>query len=127
MPDVQTTLFSYGHVPVALRVTQGTETPEVTRIMGSHGIIEVTANSVILNAQQGVDKSPDYGLNGFPAALHAAYEKQWHAEHDLGLSEHLFEEPVVWHGPSWDDLHPHLVTAGSDQVQSGVAAAASRA
>lgn len=108
MPDVQTAIFSYGHVPVTLRVTQGTETPEVTRVLGSHGVIEVSANSVILTAQQGVDRSPDYGLNGWPAAMHAVYEKQWHAEHDAEFAEHLVDEPVVWHGPSWDDLRPHL-------------------
>ncbi len=108
MPDVQMTTFTYGHVPVSVRLTIGTETPEVTRVMGSHGIIEVTNNSVILTPQLGIDRSPDYGLNGWPAAMHAAYEKQWHAEHDPELDAHPLDEVSVWHGPSWDDLHPHL-------------------
>ncbi len=108
MPDVQMTTFSYGHVPVSVRLTLGTETPEVTRVMGSHGILEVTNNSVILTPQLGIDRSPDYGLNGWPAAMHAAYEKQWHAEHDPELDAHPLEEVTVWHGPNWDDLHPHL-------------------
>jgi predicted dehydrogenase len=108
MPDVQTTTFTYGHVPVSVRLTLGTETPEVTRVLGSKGILEVTNNSVILTPQLGIDRSPDYGLNGWPAALHAAYEKQWHAEHDPMLAAHPLDEVTVWHGPSWDDLHPHL-------------------
>jgi len=108
MPDVQTTTFSYGQVPVGVRLTLGTETPEVTRFLGSHGILEVSNNSVILTPQTGMDRSPDYSLNGFPAAQHAAYETQWHAEHDGDPATHLVEEPTVWHGPTWDDLHPHL-------------------
>jgi predicted dehydrogenase len=108
MPDVQTTAFTYGTVPVSIRLTLGTETPEVTRVLGSKGILEVSNSSVILTPQLGVDRSPDYGLNGWPAAMHAAYEKQWHAEHDPELAAHILEETSVWHGPSWDDLHPHL-------------------
>ncbi len=108
MPDVQMTTFRYGQIPVSVRLTLGTSTPEVTRILGSRGILEVTDNSVILSPQTGMDRSPDYGLNGFPAELHAAYEKQWHAEHDAELALHVFDETSVWHGTSWDDLHPHL-------------------
>ena len=108
MPDVQTTTFTYGHVPVSIRLTLGTETPEVTRVLGSKGILEVSNQAVTFTPQLGVDRSPDYGLNGWPAAMHAAYEKQWHAEHDPFLAAHVLEETTVWHGPSWDDLHPHL-------------------
>ncbi len=108
MPDVQTTTFRYGKVPVQVRLTLGTGTPEVTRILGPKGIIEVTDNTVIYTPEQGVDDSPDYGLNGFPAAMHAEYEKQWHAEHDPMLKMHPLEETARWHGASWDDLRPHL-------------------
>ncbi|HEY0797033.1 MAG TPA: Gfo/Idh/MocA family oxidoreductase [Acidisarcina sp.] len=108
MPDVQTSTFMYGQVPVSIRLTQGTETPEVTRILGSKGILEVSGNSVILTPQLGVDRGPDYGLNGFPAAMKAAYLELWHAEHDPELASHALEDPTVWHGTSWDDLHPHL-------------------
>jgi predicted dehydrogenase len=110
MPDMMVTSFAYGAVPVTVRLTLGTETPEMTRVMGPKGIIEVTDNSVRLIPQLGVDRSPDYGINGFPAAMHAAYEKQWHAEHDAFLKEHVLEETMVWHGPSWDNLAPHLAT-----------------
>ena len=48
MPDVMNTLFQYGPLNVSVRLTQGTETPEVTRFLGSHGVLEVSANSVIL-------------------------------------------------------------------------------
>lgn len=108
MPDLQVTTFRYGEVPVSVRLTLGTETPEMTRLMGPKGTIEVTANSVIYTPQLGVDRSPDYGLNGFPSAMHARYERQWHAEHDPLLAAHALDETTVWRGPSWDDLKPHV-------------------
>jgi predicted dehydrogenase len=108
MPDVQTTTFVYGKVPVSVRLTQGTETPEITRLLGSHGVLEVSSNSVILIPQTGLERSPDYGLNGFTAEQKAAFLAKWHAEHDAELAAHPEKEPTVWHGPSWDDLRPHL-------------------
>ena len=108
MPDLMTTMFMYGKVPVTVRLTQGTEFAETTRIMGPHGIIEVQANTVTLRPQQGVDRSPDYGLNGFPSAMHAAYEQQWHAEHDADVAAHPFNEIQEWQGTNWDDQKPHL-------------------
>jgi predicted dehydrogenase len=108
MPDVQTTAFLYGRVPISVRLSLVTETPEVTRVMGSHGILELTESSLRLTPQLGVDTSPDYGLNGWPAAMHAAYEKKWHAEHDPELEAHILAETRMWHGASWDDFRPHL-------------------
>ena len=108
MPDLMTTMFMYGKVPVTVRLTQGTEFAETTRIMGPHGYSDVQANTVTLHPQLGVDRSPDYGLNGFPAAMHAAYEKGWHAEHDAEVNAHPFTDTQQWLGPNWDDQKPHL-------------------
>ena len=108
MPDLQVTTFLYGDVPVTVRLTLGTETPEVTRIMGPGGIVEVTDNTCILHPETGTDSSPDYGINGFPAAMHAAYEKQWHAEHAAELAANRLAPLQTWHGASWDDHAPHL-------------------
>lgn len=108
MPDLQVTTFVYGQVPVTVRLTQETETPEVTRLMGPKGIIELSNSSVTYIPQSGLDSSPDYGLNGFPAAMRAAYEKQWHAEHDAELEKYALPDITVWRGPSWDDVKPHL-------------------
>src|SRR5271163_3878091 len=41
-PDVHPVLFEYGNIPVYMRLTLGTETAEVTRFMGSKGIIELS-------------------------------------------------------------------------------------
>jgi hypothetical protein len=53
MPDVQATLFEYGDIPVYLRLTLGTETPEVYRFLGAKGILEVTEKSVTYIPQSG--------------------------------------------------------------------------
>ena len=108
MPDLQVTTFTYGKVPVTVRLTLGTETPEVTRILAPHGVIEVSNSAVTLTRQLGTDRSPDYGINGFPAAMHAAYEKQWHREHDQELAQQPLNEVEVWSGPTWDAQAPHL-------------------
>src|SRR5438445_13671008 len=42
MPDVHSTLFEYGNIPVYMRLNLGTETPEIYRFMGSKGILELT-------------------------------------------------------------------------------------
>lgn len=113
MPDMMVTQFEYGSVPVTVRLTLGTETPEMTRIMGPKGIIEVTNETVHQTRvipQIGMDRSPAYGINGFPAAMRAEYIKQWTAEHEGFLKEHPLDETMAWSGPSWDDLRPHLVS-----------------
>jgi predicted dehydrogenase len=107
-PDLQVTVFQYGHIPVTVRLTQETETPEVTRLMGFKGVIELSNSAVTYIPQSGLDTSPNYGLNGFPTAMRAAYEKQWHAEHDAEIAKYALPDVSVWHGPSWDDLKPHL-------------------
>ena len=109
--DLMVTSFEYGNVPVTVRLTLGTETPEVTRVMGPKGVIEISnTNTVTLIPELGVDPSPAYGINGFPATMHAEYEKQWHAEHDAFLAEHPLDDTMAWKGPSWDELRPHLAT-----------------
>src|SRR5207245_1664458 len=42
MPDVHAALFEYGNIPVFMRLNLGTETPEIVRIMGSKGYLEIT-------------------------------------------------------------------------------------
>jgi predicted dehydrogenase len=110
MPDLHTVLFSYGIVPVYVRLTLGTETPELTRFMGKKGIIELGEHSVNYIPQLGIDTAPSYYASGFPHAMRQAYEKQWHAEHDAPLGKEPLGEVVTYTGPSYDDVKPHLWT-----------------
>jgi predicted dehydrogenase len=110
MPDVHSTLFEYGDVPVYMRLNLGTETPEVYRFMGSKGILEVTEYSVSFTPQPGVDTSPSYYTNSFPHAMREAYFKQWHEEHDPPPGKEPAPESVSYRSVSWDELKPHLWT-----------------
>ena len=82
MPDVHSTLFEYGNIPVYLRLNLGTETPEIYCFMGSKGILELTEFSATYIPQPRVDLSPSYYASGFPKRMREAYFKQWHQEHD---------------------------------------------
>jgi predicted dehydrogenase len=110
MPDVHTTVFEYGNIPVSMRLNLGTETAEVVRIMGSKGYLEVTEFALTHVPQPGVDLAPSYYAYGFPKALRDEYFKQWHAEHDPKPGQEPLTESVTYRGQDYDDVKPHLWT-----------------
>ncbi|HKC17055.1 MAG TPA: Gfo/Idh/MocA family oxidoreductase [Steroidobacteraceae bacterium] len=107
-PDVHPVLFEYANVPVYMRLSLGTETTEVTRFMGSKGIIELTEFGVSYMPQAGVDLSPSYYAAAFPSRLRDAYYSQWHAEHDPKPGHEPAPESLSFKGNDYDDLRPHL-------------------
>ncbi len=108
MPDVQDTIFEYGHIPVSVRLTLTTETPEITRIMGTKGIVEISNSYVTYTPQLGINTSPSYYSQGFPAAMRKEYDREWAASNDPILAAHPLADVTVFRGPSWDGLRPHL-------------------
>jgi hypothetical protein len=108
MPDVQAVLFEYDNVPVYMRLSLGTESNEVTRFMGSKGIIELRGTSVTHIPQTGVDESPSYYTSSYPSRLRSAYVKQWHEEHDPAPDKEPTLETLSYSGDDYDDLRPHL-------------------
>lgn len=108
MPDVQSTVLQYGKIPVNVRLTLATDTPEITRIMGTHGVVEIANNSVTCIPQLGIDTSPSYYSQSYPDAMRSQYDREWHAKNDPILAAHPTPAPTVYRGPSWDDLGPHL-------------------
>jgi predicted dehydrogenase len=110
MPDVHATLFEYGNLPVYMRLTLGTETPEVYRFMGSKGILELSEYSLTYTPQPGVDLSPSYYAFGFPKAMREEYFKTWHEEHDPAPGKEPAPEGVTYRSVSWDEVKPHLWT-----------------
>ena len=108
MPDVQSTVLQYGKTPVNVRLTLATETPEITRIMGTKGVVEVSNNSVTFIPQLGIDTSPSYYSQSFPSALRAEYNREWYATNGPILAQHPLADVTVYRGSSWDDLRPHL-------------------
>lgn len=108
MPDVQTVLFDYHGVPVYVRLTLCSETPELARFMGPKGILEASGSYLRYLPQTGTDESPSYYAASFPQKLHAEYVSKWHAEHDLPPGKATVTDEPFYHGPDWDDVKPHL-------------------
>jgi predicted dehydrogenase len=108
MPDVHSVLFEYANVPVYMRLTLGTETSEVTRFMGSKGILELGRSGLSFSPQRGVDVSPSYYSSSFPKRLRIPYVEQWHQEHDPAPGQEPTDESLSFKGDNYDDLRPHL-------------------
>jgi len=107
-PDVHPVLFEYKNVPMYMRLTLGTETSEITRFMGSKGIIELNEFGVTHIPQAGVDLAPSYYANALPARLKNAYFTKWHEEHDPKPGQEPAPESVSYKGDDYDDLRPHM-------------------
>src|ERR1035438_2347302 len=108
MPDLQAAIFEYGTVPAYVRLTLGTETTEMTRLMGPKGMLEIRERDFTYTPQRGIDTAPSYYAQGFPAAMRKAYVKQWEDEHDPAPGHEFVADAVTYSGPSYDDLAPHL-------------------
>jgi predicted dehydrogenase len=108
MPDVHAVLFEYANVPVYMRLSLDTESAEVTRFMGSKGIIELTEFAVSYSPQPGIDLSPSYYSASFPSRLKVPFLAQWHQEHDPKPGREPAYESLSFRGDDYDDLRPHL-------------------
>lgn len=107
-PDVHNVLYEYGDLPVYMRLSLDTESAEVTRFMGSKGIIELTEFGVSYSPQSGEDDAPSYYAYSFPRKMREEYFRKWHEEHDSKPGQEPTPETVSYRGPSYDDLKPHL-------------------
>jgi len=107
-PDVHPVLFEYRNIPMYVRLTLGTETSEITRFMGSKGIIELAEFSVTHIPQAGVDLAPSYYCNALPARLKGPYFQKWHEENDPKPGQEPAPETTTFKGDDYDDLRPHM-------------------
>src|SRR3954453_15846385 len=108
MPDFHTVLFDYHGVPVYVRLDLGSATREIARFLGPKGVMEADGNSLRVFAQSGEDTEPSYYANGFPAALHSRYVKDWTEKHPRQFGREPLAADLVIKGPNWDDVKPHL-------------------
>jgi len=107
MPDVQLVQLQYGSIPVSARLTLTTNTPETTRVMGTHGVLEIVENTLTYTPQLGTDTGPSYYAGSFPRPAREQYEQEWHAKNDAAMRNPPFEETTTLHGPT-GDTRPHL-------------------
>jgi hypothetical protein len=64
MPDVHPVLSEYVSIPMYMRLTLGTESSEMTRYMGSKGILDLTEFGLTHTLQAGIDLAPNYYCYG---------------------------------------------------------------
>jgi len=107
-PDVHPVLFEYSGKPVYMRLTLGTETAEITRFMGSKGLLELTEFGLTHIPQTGEDLAPSYYCFGLPARLREPYFKKWHEEHDPKPGQEPAPMTTSFKGDDYDDYRPHL-------------------
>ena len=111
MPDVHAVVYYYGELPVYMRLNLGTEMPELYRIQGSKGVLEVTGSSLTFTPQTGKDAYPSYYTGSYPRAMREAYLEKWHQENDPKLGQATaMRETMSFSGPDFDDVRPHLWT-----------------
>jgi len=114
MPDVHSTVFYYGDLPVYMRLNLNAEMAETYRFQGPKGIVEVGEFGLNYSPQTGKDSGPSYYDAGFPHAMREAYEKKWHEENDPKLGHEAMPETVSFKGP---ELRRHAPTP--EDVLSG--------
>ena len=108
MPDLQVASFEYPGLIVSSRVTQDTESPSISRFMGSHGIVEIASGEVTCTPQPGIDLKPSYYDSSFPQAMRAAYEKQWHSANDANVAKVATSEKQTYSFLAEDITTRHL-------------------
>ncbi|MBV8834526.1 MAG: Gfo/Idh/MocA family oxidoreductase [Acidobacteriaceae bacterium] len=110
MPDFHAVLFDYHGIPVYVRLDLGSATPEIARFLGPKGVMEAQGTCLRIYRQTGEDDQPSYYSDSFPAEMRAQYVKQWHEQHPRKFGREPLTDNLVFDGPDWDDLKPHLET-----------------
>jgi hypothetical protein len=80
----------------------------MARYLGPKGVMETSGSQIRLLPQLGVDTSPSYYSDSFPAKMHQAYVSKWYAEHAVTPGREPISEDTVYKGNDWDDVRPHL-------------------
>jgi len=107
-PDVHSVLYDYPQFPVSIRLTLACDTPEVTRFLGTRGMLEISGDQLNLTTQDGLDHGPGWYYPSFPKPLREQYEKKWHEENDARLAKNG-TETIAFRAPTdYDDGHAHM-------------------
>jgi predicted dehydrogenase len=110
-PDCQFTLYEYPKFRVAILMTLDTEEPEMTRFLGTRGIITVygEGDRLTVTPQDGQDHEPCYYTTSYPRKMQQAYDKQWHAKHDPkpGMAK-VVEGESYECPPGYSEFREHL-------------------
>jgi predicted dehydrogenase len=108
VPDVHACVYDYPHFQVYMRVTLNTETPEVTRFMGTRGLLEIKDNELTYTPQDGKDHGPSFLSGTWPKRLRAEYLAKWHEEHPFKRQMESVEGTHFTVPPGYDETREHL-------------------
>jgi hypothetical protein len=107
-----TTLYDYPELRVAILMTQSTHQPEVTRFLGTRGILDVYGDGdhMTFTPQDGKDHEPCYYTSSYPAKMRDAYDKEWHQKNDpqLGAVKPVEEQESYDYPPGYTEFRAHL-------------------
>ena len=98
VPDVHATVFDYPKLQIYMRVTLNTETPQVTRIMGTKGFLELS-DGLKVSTQEWKERSPSSMAGTWPKKLREEYRAKWRDEHPYDDPTSRAQEAVTYHEP----------------------------
>ena len=111
-PDVVATLYDYPSLRVAVLMTLCTDQDEITRFLGTRGIIEIhdEGEEMTLTRQDGQDDAPCYYDTGYPQKMRDAYETAWHEKNDPkpGGAKPVEGAETYVFPPNYDPVNDHL-------------------
>ncbi len=107
VPDCMTTIYEYPKFHATVRVTLNTDTPEVTRFLGTGGMMEIHGGTVTVYAQDGMDYAPC--SPGWAKKPRADFAEHWHEEHDPKPgTQSVLASKSFYAPPGYNDDREHL-------------------
>jgi len=108
VPDVHATVYDYPKFQAFVRVTLNTETPEVTRFMGTRGLLEIVDNELTFTPQSGLDHGPSFLANTWPRKVREQYLAKWREEHPYKHEAKVEEASRYTVPPGYNETREHL-------------------
>jgi hypothetical protein len=108
VPDVHACVYDYPKFQVFMRVTLNTETPEVTRFMGTRGLLEIASNVLSFTPQDGLDHGPSFLSGTWPRKLRDEYLAKWREQNPYKHDAQTIEGTRYTVPPGYNETREHL-------------------
>jgi predicted dehydrogenase len=108
VPDVHATVFDYPKFQVYMRVTLNTETSDLTRFMGTRGLLEIANNELSFTPQDGLDHGPSFLSGTWPRKLRDEYLAKWREEHPYEHDAQTVQGTRYTVPPGYNETREHL-------------------
>jgi len=108
VPDVHTVVYDHPGLQIYARVTLNTETPEITRIMGKGGLLEIKDGELTFTPQDGLDHGPSFMTGTWPSALREEYLAKFRGEHPYQHDAKVSEVTRYATPPGYSETREHL-------------------